>query len=61
MKFTQAFSNFISDVTYWWMNWVFLLGYKRPLDKEDLGTLPEIHTASFVHEKFKDAYEKEKV
>ncbi|XP_038050112.1 ATP-binding cassette sub-family C member 9-like isoform X2 [Patiria miniata] len=59
MKFTQEFSSFISEVTYWWLNWVFRLGYKRPLEMEDLGQLPEVHSASYIHEKFKEAFKKE--
>ncbi|XP_038050114.1 ATP-binding cassette sub-family C member 9-like [Patiria miniata] len=59
MKFTQEFSSFISEVTYGWLNWVFRLGYKRPLEMEDLGQLPEVHSASYIHEKFKEAFKKE--
>ena len=61
MRFTQEFTGFISEVTFWWLNWIFRLGYKRPLVKGDLGSLPEIHAASYVHKKFKEAYQREKV
>ena len=37
------------------------LGYKRPLEMSDLGALPLIHESSYNHNKFRDAFEKEKV
>lgn len=61
MKFAQEYSGFPSVVSYWWLNWLFRLGYKRPLEQADLGSLPEVHTASYVHNKFKNAYQREKV
>ena len=49
------------QVTYWWLNWLMSLGYKRPLEMSDLGALPLIHESSYNHNKFRDAFEKEKV
>ncbi|XP_033637853.1 ATP-binding cassette sub-family C member 9-like [Asterias rubens] len=60
MKFAQKYSGFPSEVSYWWLNWLFRLGYKRPLEQADLGSLPEEHAASYVHNNFKKAYLREK-
>ncbi|XP_022093816.1 ATP-binding cassette sub-family C member 9-like isoform X2 [Acanthaster planci] len=59
MRFTEEFSSFISEVTFWWLNWVFRLGYKRPLEIDDLGQLPEVHSAGYIHKDFKAAFQKE--
>ncbi|XP_069046323.1 multidrug resistance-associated protein 1-like isoform X3 [Lepisosteus oculatus] len=34
-------ATFLSRMTYWWFNRVIILGYKRPLQREDLFDLPE--------------------
>ncbi|XP_071504808.1 ATP-binding cassette sub-family C member 9-like [Diadema antillarum] len=52
--------NLLSQVTYWWLNWLLRLGYKRPLEMSDLGALPLTHEANYNHNKFRDAFEKEK-
>ncbi len=54
-------ANVLSSLTYWWLNWLPILGYKRLLTTEDLGVLPKKHNAKRIHDVFKVAYEQEKV
>ena len=59
--FRAYYVNLASQVSFWWLNWIFFLGYKRPLDVPDLGKLPESLNAETLHQQFKEEYEKEKV
>ena len=59
--YRRDYVNFLSTVTFWWMNWMFLLGYKRPLEIDDLGRLPKSYGAEQLHQEFKAEYEREKV
>ena len=61
MLYTQDYVNLASEQTYWWLNWLLALGYQRPLELEDLGSLPEAHEARANHEKFWKAFMAEKV
>ena len=61
MFFKEQFVNFVSQYSYWWLNWLPIMGYKRPIVIEDLGTLPHRHQAKTIHDRFNDAYQKEKV
>lgn len=61
MKYRQEHSNLLSSLTYWWMNWLFILGYKRAIEPSDLGNIPEVHTSEYNHQIFKKNFEKEKV
>ncbi|XP_071809243.1 ATP-binding cassette sub-family C member 9-like [Asterias amurensis] len=56
MFYMERYSNFLSDKTYWWVNWILKLGYKRTLVLEDLGSLPEEHSAAQIHRKFAKAF-----
>ncbi|XP_072024990.1 ATP-binding cassette sub-family C member 9-like [Amphiura filiformis] len=60
MRYIRRFANLLSELTFWWLNWLPILGYKRPIVVEDLGKIPHRHQAREIHEKFKIAYQKEK-
>ena len=61
MLFMEQFANFVSEYSYWWLNWLPILGYKRPIVLEDLGNLPHRHQAKAIHDQFNKAYQEEKV
>ena len=61
MSYVEQFVNVISELTYWWINWLPILGYKRPIELEDLGVLPHEHQAKAIHDVFNKAYSAEKV
>ncbi|XP_038076863.1 ATP-binding cassette sub-family C member 9-like [Patiria miniata] len=60
MHFVHHYVNLVSKATYWWMNWVFAKGYKKPLEHVDLGDIPERHQAHRNHKRLKEAYDREK-
>ncbi|XP_022102345.1 ATP-binding cassette sub-family C member 8-like [Acanthaster planci] len=60
MRFLNDYVNIVSNATFWWMNWIFIKGYKKPLEQDDLGDIPERHRADFNHRKFKAAFDREK-
>ena len=53
--------SLFSALTYWWMNWVLALGYRKSLDLSDLGVVPEQHEAEANHKKFREAFLEESV
>ncbi len=61
MYFIQDYVSVWSELTYSWVNWLLKLGYERPLEMEDIGSLPEAHQAKINHKKFYAAYMQEKV
>ena len=61
MLFKEQFVNLVSQYSYWWLNWLPIMGYKRPLVIEDLGNLPHRHQARTIHDRFNKAYQEEKV
>ncbi|XP_041459434.1 ATP-binding cassette sub-family C member 9-like isoform X1 [Lytechinus variegatus] len=60
MKYRHDYSTLLSSVTFWWMNWLFILGYKKTIEPTDLGNIPEVHTSEYNHYLFKKNFEKEK-
>ncbi|XP_022080483.1 ATP-binding cassette sub-family C member 9-like [Acanthaster planci] len=40
IKYRNLFSNYASSISLWWLQKLFKLGYKRPLEIPDLGELP---------------------
>ncbi|XP_070536210.1 ATP-binding cassette sub-family C member 8-like [Ptychodera flava] len=60
MYYNYEYTNIMSQVTYWSLNWLFVLGYKRPLEISDLGCLPEEYEAHYQYNLFNKAYETEK-
>lgn len=61
MSFLQDYAPLPSSLTYWWMDWLFTLGYRKPIEPSDLGSIPDKHTADAIHAIFKKNYLKEKV
>ena len=61
MNFLEQFSNLVSELTYWWVNWLPIKGYKKPIEMADLGALPHKHQAKPIHDRFSKAYTEEKV
>lgn len=61
MKYMNYNVNLASYLTYWWINWIFSIGYKKAIDQEDLGDIPERHRAQHNHKKFKEAFQLETV
>ena len=59
MKYTEDYVSFLYYITFWWMNWLFKLGYQRPLEVKDLGSLPDSHRAQHLYEIFKKDFQKE--
>lgn len=52
-------ANFISRVLYWWLNPIFVSGYKRPLEKSDLWALSSRFHAKKLADEFEKDWEKE--
>ena len=61
MRFMEAYVNFFSMISYWWMNWIFRLGYKRPVEIKDLGVLSKVQGAEYQRKIFMENMEKEQV
>ncbi|XP_071805798.1 ATP-binding cassette sub-family C member 9-like [Asterias amurensis] len=59
MKFMNYNVNLASYLTYWWVNWLFTIGYNKAIDQDDLGDIPNRHSARHNHKKFKEAFELE--
>ncbi|XP_038076865.1 ATP-binding cassette sub-family C member 9-like [Patiria miniata] len=59
MRFMDDYVSLLSKATYWWMNWVFVQGYKKPLEHNDLGDIPERHKAHHNHKLFQEAFDRE--
>ncbi|XP_072031474.1 ATP-binding cassette sub-family C member 9-like [Amphiura filiformis] len=59
MWYTENCVSFLYYITFWWMNWVFKLGFQRPLEIKDLGSLPKNHRAEHLYEIFKVDFQKE--
>ncbi|XP_038076866.1 ATP-binding cassette sub-family C member 9-like [Patiria miniata] len=59
MHFMDDYVSLLSKATFWWMNWVFAKGYKKPLEHKDLGDIPERHRAHHNHKLFQEAFDRE--
>ncbi|XP_038072564.1 ATP-binding cassette sub-family C member 9-like isoform X2 [Patiria miniata] len=60
MYYVQDDVSVLSQVTLAWLTKLFRLGNKRPLERKDLGSLPERHTSQENYKQFKEAFRKEK-
>ncbi|XP_070558012.1 ATP-binding cassette sub-family C member 9-like [Ptychodera flava] len=60
LTFTHRYSSLFTRMTFNWLNWLFALGYKRPLEMEDLGSMSDEHSAGYQYKIFLQAYRKEK-
>ncbi|CAG8505454.1 2302_t:CDS:2, partial [Gigaspora rosea] len=52
-------ANLFSKLTFWWLKDLMSLGYKRPLEKDDLYILNDARSAKFVTDKFEVEWKKE--
>ncbi|CAG8788181.1 13535_t:CDS:2, partial [Dentiscutata erythropus] len=59
IKIPETNANIFSKLTFWWINDLMSLGYKRPLEKEDLFVLNDARTAKIVTDKFEAEWKKE--
>lgn len=52
-------ANIFSRITFWWAGSLMKLGYKRPLEKDDLYVLNDVRLAKNIISKFEKSWEKE--
>ena len=57
MKFYEGYVNALSYGLFYWIQWLLTLGYKRPLEINDLGTLPEVRQTKYNYQKLKKVFE----
>ncbi|XP_077868176.1 ATP-binding cassette sub-family C member 9-like [Saccoglossus kowalevskii] len=55
MAFVKSYTNLLSRISIWWLNWLILLSHKQPLKIEDLGCLPEEFECNYVKNQFRKA------
>ncbi|XP_070558013.1 ATP-binding cassette sub-family C member 9-like [Ptychodera flava] len=60
LTFTHNYSSLFTRMTFNWLNWLFALGYKRPLEMDDLGSMSDEHSAGYQYKRFLEAYGKER-
>ena len=53
-------ASFITHLTWWWVNPLILIGYRKPLQLEDMYDLSTENTASYGSERFKKYWSYEK-
>jgi hypothetical protein len=59
--YRHSVANAFSQMTFWWLNRLLLIGYRDPLELEDLGSLPYHKTTSVCIRRFNVLYNKELV
>ncbi|CAG8806639.1 21382_t:CDS:2, partial [Gigaspora rosea] len=59
VEIPEAKANLFSIFTYWWVNDLISLGYKRHLEKDDLYVLNDERTAKILTDNFKVEWQKE--
>ncbi|KAI9102399.1 hypothetical protein DFS34DRAFT_389500 [Phlyctochytrium arcticum] len=52
-------ANFLSRITFWWLNDIFVVGRRRPLDDEDIWDLGSEWRAEFLHTLLDTEWKKE--
>ncbi|XP_038059425.1 ATP-binding cassette sub-family C member 9-like [Patiria miniata] len=60
MRYMNYNVNLASYLSYWWVNWLLAVGYKKPIQIEDLGDIPTRHRARLNHQIFRRAFLEEK-
>ena len=55
-----ASAGFLKRMSFWWLNPLLSLGYKRPLEQKDIPDLGEEDEVQKLHEKFVRALDKQK-
>ena len=61
MRYYDNYVNTLSYMFFYWLGPLLTLGYKRPLEVEDLGNLPEEDQARSTYIKIREAFIEEKV
>ncbi|XP_038067188.1 ATP-binding cassette sub-family C member 9-like [Patiria miniata] len=61
LLYRNDYVNFFSELVFWWVNWIFFLGYRQTLTTEDLGRLPKKLSAERLQQQFKEEFQKEKL
>ncbi|XP_072179889.1 ATP-binding cassette sub-family C member 9-like [Diadema setosum] len=59
MFYRESDCSLISQLTFWWLNFLFVAGFKRPITLEKLGSIPEAHSAEYLYAQFKRRYDVE--
>ncbi|XP_032875191.1 ATP-binding cassette sub-family C member 9-like isoform X1 [Amblyraja radiata] len=59
-KFHQSYVNVLSQITYTWISWLLISGYREPIKIEVLGKLPQDDTAQKNFDLLKLNYDKQK-
>ncbi|CAG8560171.1 5953_t:CDS:2, partial [Gigaspora rosea] len=59
IELPETKANLFSKLIFWWLNYLMSLGYKRPLEKDDLYVLNDERSAKFVTDKFEAEWQKE--
>jgi ATP-binding cassette subfamily C (CFTR/MRP) protein 1 len=52
-------AGFFSKIVYWWMNPLFITGYRRPLDQKDIWNLPSRFQSEKLANDFEEHWKKE--
>jgi hypothetical protein len=60
-SYKHATANLYSKATFFWLTPLLWVGYRTPLELEDLGELPEEEKTEHQFKKFYDIYTREKV
>ncbi|XP_070559514.1 ATP-binding cassette sub-family C member 9-like isoform X2 [Ptychodera flava] len=60
MFYLYNYNNLLSRAMFSTLNWLLVLGYKRPLEVSDLGCLPEHLSCKNIYRRFEEAYKAEK-
>ncbi len=61
MKHYEDFVNTASFALFLWVRWLLKLGYKRPIEMRDLGTLPQVHQTKYNYQKLRKVFRREMV
>ncbi|XP_072018399.1 ATP-binding cassette sub-family C member 9-like [Amphiura filiformis] len=59
MRYQDDYVNCVSFGLFYWIRWLLTLGYNRPLEVKDLGTLPRKHQTKYNYEKLRKVFERE--
>ncbi|XP_077998555.1 ATP-binding cassette sub-family C member 9-like [Glandiceps talaboti] len=60
MYFYFTYTNFLSKGLFWWMKWLFSLGYRQPLEMTDIGCLTGEYETKYQYNFFETEFKAEK-
>ena len=61
VKYLHHYSTLPSRISFYWLTPLLWLGYKQPLEEEDLGELPPEESTNRQFQRFYEHYEAEQV